>query len=96
MHPRRGLFGRQFLGLGDPALNTARQTHFFADVMRGGGRELGKLRVVEDAKIVELLLDRRRNAGEFLEVVGNAARTGKLLEAEIGRASCRERVFSSV
>ena len=46
--------------------------------------ELGDLRIVEDAEIVELLLDRRRNAGQLLEIVGDAARPGQLLEAEIG------------
>ena len=41
--------------------------------------ELGDLRVVEDAEVVELLLDRRRHAGKLLEIVGNAARTGQRL-----------------
>ena len=37
---------------------------------------------MEDAEVVELLLDRGRHAGELLEIVGDAARTGQRLEAE--------------
>ena len=48
----------------------------------GEERQLGDLRVVKDADVVELLLDRRRHASELLEVVGNAARSGQRLEAE--------------
>src|SRR5665213_1961577 len=76
-------FRGQFLGLLDPTIDAAGQAHFLADVVRGLLVELGNLRVVEDAEIVELLFDRRRYAGQLLEVVGNAARTGQLLEAEI-------------
>ena len=54
----------------------------FADVVGGVGAELGDLRIVEDAEVVELLLDRGRHAGELLEIVGDAARTGQRLEAE--------------
>ena len=32
---------------------------------------------MEDAEIVELLLDRRRDVVELLEIVGDAARTGQ-------------------
>src|ERR1700742_1295133 len=76
------LFGRELLGLGDPAIDAAGQTDLFADIVRGLLVELGDLLIVEDAEIVELLLDRARNAGQLLEVVGDAARTGELLEAE--------------
>src|SRR5437773_1149914 len=66
----------------------ARKTNLFADLVRGIVVELGELPVVEDAEVVELLLDRTRHAGELLEVVGGAARPGQALEA--GRlGSCR-------
>ena len=51
--------------------------------------ELGELPVVEDAEVVELLLDRARHARELLEVVGGAARTGETLEA----AGSRRKIF---
>src|SRR5579864_307836 len=90
----------QFLGLRDPAVNTAGQTHFFADIVRGFLVELGDLAVVEDAKIVELLLDCRRNAGQFIQIVGHAARPRQLLEAEVawrrrGRHRLDDRLFGS-
>src|SRR5512143_1539511 len=78
------LLRRQFLGLGDPARHTARQADFLANVVSSLLVELGDLRVVENAEIVELLLDCRRNAGQFLEIVGDAAGARQLLEAEIG------------
>src|SRR6185503_768726 len=65
----------------------ARKTNLFANLVRGIVVELGELPVVEDAEVVELLLDRTRHAGELLEVVGGAARTGKTLEA--GRLGSR-------
>src|SRR4051812_13797959 len=89
-HPAYQLFRfrDQRLGLGDPGVGAARKTDLFADLVRGIVVELGKLPVVEDAEVVELLLDRTRHAGELLEVVGGAARTGQALEAgRLGR--CR-------
>src|ERR1700751_6460397 len=84
--PRRLFrFSRERLGLGDPGVGAARKTDFFADLVRRVVIELGELPVVEDAEVVELLLDRARHAGELLEVVGGAARTGEALEA--GRRS---------
>ncbi len=47
----------------------------------GRGRiEFRDLPIVEDAEVVELLLDRGRHTGELLEIVGHATRTGKCLE----------------
>src|SRR3954469_13993395 len=89
-HPELALlrFRGQRLGLGDPAIGAARKPDFFADLVRGFVVELGELPVVEDAEVVELLLDRTRHAGELLEVVGGAARAGQALEAgRLGR--CR-------
>src|SRR5205823_1095809 len=81
-------FRGQRLGLRDPGIGPARKTNLFADLVRGIVVELGELPVVEDAEVVELLLDRTRHAGELLEVVGGAARPGQALEA--GRlGSCR-------
>ena len=54
-------FGGEFLRLGDPAVDAAGQSDLFADLVGGVGAELGDLPVVEDAEIVELLLDRRRD-----------------------------------
>ena len=59
----------------------ARKPDLFADLVRGVVIEFGQLPVVEDAEVVELLLDRAGHAGELLEVVGGAARPGKTLEA---------------
>src|SRR3954452_21554530 len=67
-------FGRKLLRLLYPARHTARQADLFADAMRIRIVELGDLLVVEDAEIVELLLDRGGNTGELLEIVGNTAR----------------------
>src|SRR6185437_4538793 len=74
--PKRGLFGLggERLCLRDPAVDTARQSHFLADIVRRLGVEAGDLPVMEDPEVVELLLDRGRHAGELGEVVGNAAR----------------------
>src|ERR1700741_3146936 len=74
-------FCGQRLGLGHPGIGPAGQTDLFADLVGGVGVDLGELPVVEDAEIVELLLDRARHARELLEIVGGAARTGKALEA---------------
>src|SRR4029078_9263811 len=78
----RQLFGRQFLGLGDPTLDAAGEPDFFADIVSGVGTEFGDLRIVEDADVVQLLLNRRRHTGELLQIVRDAARTGQRLEAE--------------
>src|SRR3954471_11280477 len=80
--PRRRLLRGQLFGLGDPALDAAGQSNLFANIVSRFRAKLGDLRVVEDAEVVELLLDRRRNARELLEIVGDAARTGQRLEAE--------------
>src|SRR6185437_4724441 len=82
-------FGGHRLGLGDPAVGAARKSDLFTDLVRGGVVEFGELPIVEDAEIVELLLDRAGHAGELLEVVGRAARTGQALEAG-GRRSRRD------
>src|SRR5205085_1900186 len=55
------------LGLGDPGVGPARQTDFFADLVRRVVVELGELPEVEDAEVVQLLLDRTGHAGELLE-----------------------------
>src|SRR5260221_3331895 len=78
----------QFLGLADPAVDAARQTDLFADTVGGLFIECGDLRIVEDAKIVELLFDRRRNTGQLFEIVGDAARAGQRLESEIAERGC--------
>src|ERR1700738_394778 len=82
-HPVLALFRfrGQRLGLGDPAVGAARKSDLFADLVGGVVVEFGKLRIVEDAEVVELLLDRTGHAGELLEVVGAAARPCKTLEA---------------
>src|SRR3954452_16198726 len=87
-HPVLALFRfrGQRLGLGDPAIGAARKSDLFADLVRGIVIELGELPVVEDAEVVELLLDRTRHAGELLEVVGGTARAGQALET--GRLRC--------
>jgi hypothetical protein len=54
--------------------------------VRGVVVKLGQLPVVEDAEIVELLLDRPRDARKLLEVVCGAAGTGEPLES--GRLPC--------
>src|SRR5712664_2914484 len=69
------------LGLGHPAVGAAWQSDLFADLVRGIVIEFGELPIMEDAEIVELLLDRAGHAGELLEVVGGTARPGKSLEA---------------
>src|SRR5580700_7957335 len=74
-------FRRHRLGLGYPAIRPARKSDLFADLVRGVVIEFGQLPIVEDAEIVELLLDRAGHAGEFLEIVGRTARTRQTLEA---------------
>src|SRR6202165_231064 len=81
--PTAALFGfrGQCLGLGHPAIGSRRKPDFFADLVGGVMIEFGQLPIMEDAEIVELLLDRAGHAGELLEIVGGAARPGKTLEA---------------
>src|SRR4051794_7091112 len=79
------------LGLGDPRVGPARQTNLFADLVRAVVVELGKLPVVEDAEVVELLLDRTRDAGELLEIVGGATRAGQSLE--LRGSQCGRKLF---
>src|SRR6202790_4360160 len=69
------------LGLGDPAIGAARKSDLFADLVRGVVIEFGELPVVEDAEVVELLLDRAGHAGELFEIVGSPPRPGQTLEA---------------
>src|SRR6202000_2739868 len=52
-----------------------------ADLVGGVVSALRQLPVVEDAEIVELLLDRAGHSGELLEIVRGTARPGKALEA---------------
>src|SRR5450432_2087944 len=80
---RVGLFGFRGhrLRLGYPAIGARRKSDFFADLVGGVVIEFGELPVMEDAEIVQLLLDRPRHAGELLEVVGGAARPRQTLEA---------------
>src|SRR3982074_2153890 len=68
------------LGLGHPAVGATWQSDLFADLVRGIVIECGELPVMEDAEVVELLLDRAGHAGELLEIVGRTARPGKTLE----------------
>src|SRR6202043_740511 len=68
------------LGLGHPAIGARRKSDFFADLVGGVVIEFGELPIVEDAEVVELLLDRAGHAGELLEIVGAAARPGETLE----------------
>src|SRR6202051_176594 len=69
------------LGLGHPAIGARRKSDFFADLVGGVVIEFGELPIVEDAEVVELLLDRAGHAGELLEVVGSSPRPGEPLEA---------------
>src|SRR5712675_3516431 len=68
------------LGLGHPAVGATWQSDLFADLVRGIVIEFGELPVMEDAEVVELLLDRAGHAGELLEIVGRTPRPGKVLE----------------
>src|SRR4029079_2917082 len=74
-------FRGKALGLGDPAIGPARKTDLFADLERRLVIEFGKLPIMENAEVVELLFDRPGYAGELLEVIGRAARAGQSLEA---------------
>ncbi len=79
------------LGLGDPAVDALRQSDFVADFRSGCGLEIGELPEMEDAEIVELLLDRRRHMRELLQIVGNAARSGQSLELVVLRQILNDR-----
>src|SRR6187200_2143656 len=68
------------LGLRDPAFDATGQSDFLADLVGGGGLEVCDLPIMEDAEIVELLFDRRRDPDKLLQVVGDAARAGQRLE----------------
>src|ERR1700688_629094 len=83
--------GGEVLGLCDPAFHAAGQDDLLADLVRGLGRERGDLPIVEDAEVVELLLDRGRDVGEFLEVVGDPTGSGEdLVTRIVGR---RRQIF---
>src|SRR5882724_5703134 len=84
------LFGFRGHRLGHPAVGATWQSDLFADLVRGVVIEFGELPVMEDAEVVELLLDRAGHAGELLEIVGGTARPGKTLE---GRRLWRHRDF---
>src|SRR5262249_50739030 len=60
----------------------SRQADLLADIMGGGRAEAGDLPIVEDAQIVELLLDRGRHPGKLLEVVGDPTWTGQRFKAQ--------------
>src|SRR5262245_44199964 len=83
------LFCRQFLGLGDPALDAPWKPDLLANIMGGLSVELGNLRIMKYAEVVKLLFNRRRNTWQLFEVVSNPARPGQLLEPKIadGRGS---------
>src|SRR5579871_786812 len=83
-------FCGQRLGLSDPGIGAARQADFFADLVRGVVAELGELPVMENAEVVELLLDGAGHSGELLEIVGRTTRTRQALET---RSLLRERQF---
>ena len=84
-------FGAEFLRLGDPALDPPRQADRLADLVGRLGAEGRDLPVMEDAEIVELLLDRRGYAGQLLEIVGDPTRARKRLEAEFAGGRRRGR-----
>src|SRR5215475_6575978 len=69
-HARSSLCS-QFLGLADPAVDAAGKPDLFANIVGCLRVEFCDLRKVENAEIVELLFNRWRNAGQFLEIVGN-------------------------
>src|SRR2546427_646960 len=62
----------------------ARRPAFFADSVSILGAELRDLPEMENAELVESLLDRGGNRRKFLEVVGNPARTGQRLKRGAG------------
>src|SRR5580692_11259614 len=74
-------FSGKRLGLGHPSVCAARKADLFADLVGRIVIEFGQLPVVENAEIVELLLNGAGHAGELLEIVGRTARTRQTLEA---------------
>src|ERR1700733_1448008 len=74
-------FSGKRLGLGHPGVGAGRKTNLFANLVRRIVIQFGQLPVVEDAEIVELLLDRAGHAGELLEIVRRTARARQALEA---------------
>src|SRR4029078_12816414 len=60
-------------------------------IVSGFRVEFGELRIVEDTEIVKLLFNRRRDAGQLLEIVRNATRPGQLLETKV--TGCRGRRY---
>src|SRR5271154_301701 len=83
LQPSLGFGCHLLLGPRNPALDTTGKPDLLADVMSGNGRKFGDLPDVKDSEIVELLFDRRRRAGELLEIVGHAARPGQWREAKL-------------
>src|ERR1700682_3048185 len=79
-----GLFGFRGhrLGLGYPAIGARRKSDFFADLVGGVVIEFGELPIMEDAEVVELLLDCTGHAGELLEIIGSTTWAGQALEAD--------------
>src|SRR5215470_13482267 len=73
----------QLLRMANPAFHAAGQPDLLTNLVRGLGRKARDLPIVEDAKIVELLLDRGRDMPELLEVVGNSAWPGEHLVAGV-------------
>src|SRR5262245_31939114 len=73
----------QLLRMGNPAFHAAGEPDLLTNLVRGLGSKARDLPVVEDAKIVELLLDRGRDMPELLEVVGNSAWPGEHLVAGV-------------
>src|SRR5882724_13004126 len=69
------LLGGELFRLGDPAFDAGRQADFLADLLGIRPAKLGELPVVENAEIVELLFDRRRDMRQLLQVVRDAARS---------------------
>src|SRR4051812_29524679 len=73
----------QLFRVGNPAFRAAGQPDLLADLVRGLRSKARDLPVVEDAKIVEFLLDRGRDMPKLLEVVGNSAWPGEHLVAGV-------------
>src|SRR5260221_1268740 len=77
----------QLFRLRDPALHPAGQSDLLTDRAGSVGPEPRDLPVVEDTEVIELLLDRRRDMVQLLEIVGDAARSGQHLVT--GTFGCR-------
>src|SRR5579862_4929158 len=65
-------FRRQLFRLGDPAFDAAGKPDLLADIVGSRRRQRGDLRVVEDAEVVELLLDHRRDTRQLFQIVGRS------------------------